>query len=91
MQSEEMKPQWWSWDDIPFQSMWADDILWFPFLLQALTPDPQIIAYLITAFTGLMHVLWQGQLFQGDVVFKNKTDIGSHDIQPTQELAMDIA
>ena len=32
-ESEEMKPQWFSLDQIPFEQMWSDDIYWFPFLL----------------------------------------------------------
>ncbi|KAG7269602.1 hypothetical protein CRUP_028654 [Coryphaenoides rupestris] len=30
----EMRPQWFETDKIPFSEMWADDILWFPLLLQ---------------------------------------------------------
>ena len=30
----EMRPMWYSNDDIPFKDMWPDDILWFPLLLQ---------------------------------------------------------
>lgn len=33
-ESEEMKPQWFAEADIPFASMWKDDILWFPYFLQ---------------------------------------------------------
>lgn len=33
IESEEMKPQWFSLDQIPFEQMWSDDIYWFPFLL----------------------------------------------------------
>ncbi|KAG7269600.1 hypothetical protein CRUP_028652 [Coryphaenoides rupestris] len=33
-ESEEMRPQWFETDKIPFSEMWADDILWFPLLLQ---------------------------------------------------------
>ena len=33
MESEEMKPRWWGFDDVPFEKMWADDPLWFPYLL----------------------------------------------------------
>ncbi|MDE1151586.1 MAG: 8-oxo-dGTP diphosphatase [Micavibrio sp.] len=29
-ESEEMKPQWFDVDDIPFKDMWPDDELWFP-------------------------------------------------------------
>jgi hypothetical protein len=32
-ESEEMRPQWWDFDQVPFDSMWADDPLWFPLLL----------------------------------------------------------
>lgn len=30
----EMRPQWFESDKIPFSQMWADDILWFPLMLQ---------------------------------------------------------
>ncbi|KAM8824146.1 oxidized purine nucleoside triphosphate hydrolase [Synchiropus picturatus] len=33
-ESEEMRPQWFDRDKIPFSQMWADDVLWFPLLLQ---------------------------------------------------------
>lgn len=32
-ESEEMKPQWFKFSEIPFTQMWSDDVLWFPFLL----------------------------------------------------------
>ncbi|KAF3845965.1 hypothetical protein F7725_003043 [Dissostichus mawsoni] len=33
-ESEEMRPQWFDSDQIPFSEMWADDILWFPLMFQ---------------------------------------------------------
>ncbi|XP_071616984.1 oxidized purine nucleoside triphosphate hydrolase [Heliangelus exortis] len=33
-ESEEMRPQWFQLDEVPFNSMWADDIYWFPLVLQ---------------------------------------------------------
>lgn len=33
-ESEEMRPQWFEFDKIPFSQMWPDDILWYPFILQ---------------------------------------------------------
>ncbi|XP_028843778.1 oxidized purine nucleoside triphosphate hydrolase [Denticeps clupeoides] len=33
-ESDEMRPQWFDLDKIPFGQMWADDILWFPMMLQ---------------------------------------------------------
>ncbi|XP_030203473.1 oxidized purine nucleoside triphosphate hydrolase isoform X2 [Gadus morhua] len=33
-ESDEMRPQWFDIDKIPFSLMWPDDILWFPLLLQ---------------------------------------------------------
>lgn len=30
----EMRPQWFESDKVPFSQMWADDILWFPLMLQ---------------------------------------------------------
>ena len=28
-----MRPEWFAHDGIPFKTMWPDDILWFPYLL----------------------------------------------------------
>ncbi|XP_019722013.1 oxidized purine nucleoside triphosphate hydrolase [Hippocampus comes] len=33
-ETEEMRPQWFDRDKIPFDQMWPDDKLWFPLLLQ---------------------------------------------------------
>ncbi|MBN3312988.1 8ODP triphosphatase, partial [Atractosteus spatula] len=33
-ESDEMRPQWFDRDRIPFDQMWPDDILWFPLMLQ---------------------------------------------------------
>lgn len=30
----EMRPQWFDIDKIPYGEMWADDIIWFPLMLQ---------------------------------------------------------
>jgi 8-oxo-dGTP diphosphatase/2-hydroxy-dATP diphosphatase len=32
-ETEEMTPKWFSFDEIPYDSMWADDIYWLPILL----------------------------------------------------------
>lgn len=32
-ETEEMKPQWFSVDEIPFPNMWSDDIFWMPLFL----------------------------------------------------------
>lgn len=32
-ESEEMRPQWFAEDEIPFPQMWSDDIYWFPLML----------------------------------------------------------
>ncbi len=32
-ESEEMRPEWFSPDEIPFRDMWPDDEQWFPFVL----------------------------------------------------------
>ena len=32
-ETEEMKPQWFFLNEIPFSQMWSDDKFWFPFLL----------------------------------------------------------
>ena len=34
VETEEMKPQWFSVGDIPFASMWPDDKYWFPLFLE---------------------------------------------------------
>lgn len=31
-ESEEMRPQWFTWNEIPFTQMWVDDGYWIPFL-----------------------------------------------------------
>ncbi|KPP69871.1 7,8-dihydro-8-oxoguanine triphosphatase-like, partial [Scleropages formosus] len=33
-ESDEMSPAWFDCDKIPFDQMWPDDKLWFPFMLQ---------------------------------------------------------
>lgn len=33
VETEEMKPQWFAFDQIPFAHMWSDDEYWFPLLL----------------------------------------------------------
>lgn len=33
-ESEEMRPQWWAAEDIPFDLMWPDDRHWFPLMLK---------------------------------------------------------
>lgn len=33
-ESEEMKPEWFSTDEVPFEDMWKDDVLWFKLFLQ---------------------------------------------------------
>ena len=32
-ETEEMKPQWWNTDKIPYDNMWDDDIIWLPRLI----------------------------------------------------------
>lgn len=32
-ESEEMKPQWYTYDNVPYDSMWADDQFWLPKVL----------------------------------------------------------
>ncbi|XP_048186312.1 oxidized purine nucleoside triphosphate hydrolase [Perognathus longimembris pacificus] len=34
VESDEMRPQWFHQDQIPFHDMWPDDSYWFPLLLQ---------------------------------------------------------
>ncbi len=33
IETEEMRPQWFSFDEIPFSEMWSDDEYWFPLFL----------------------------------------------------------
>ncbi|KAI7902182.1 NUDIX hydrolase domain-like protein [Cokeromyces recurvatus] len=33
-ETEEMKPEWFPFDQIPFDKMWSDDKYWFPFLFK---------------------------------------------------------
>lgn len=33
IETEEMRPQWFSFDEIPFSQMWSDDEFWFPLFL----------------------------------------------------------
>lgn len=37
VEGEEMKPEWWPVDQIPFQDMWPDDVHWFPLFLAGKT------------------------------------------------------
>lgn len=37
VETEEMKPEWFSFEDIPFSQMWSDDVYWMPFLLEGKT------------------------------------------------------
>jgi len=34
IESEEMKPQWWSITEIPYRNMWPDDLYWLPLVLK---------------------------------------------------------
>ncbi len=34
VETEEMRPQWFEVEDIPYKEMWADDIFWLPKVLQ---------------------------------------------------------
>jgi 8-oxo-dGTP diphosphatase/2-hydroxy-dATP diphosphatase len=34
IETEEMKPQWFMVDEIPFKEMWSDDLYWMPLLLK---------------------------------------------------------
>ena len=43
MESEEMKPQWFSFDQIPYEKMWVDDKIWYPIMLR----DEKFKAYFL--------------------------------------------
>ncbi|HZJ40645.1 MAG TPA: 8-oxo-dGTP diphosphatase [Candidatus Saccharimonadales bacterium] len=34
LETEEMRPQWFKFEDIPYERMWADDIFWLPLLIK---------------------------------------------------------
>jgi len=34
IESDEMRPQWFDYADVPFSQMWPDDKLWFPYMLR---------------------------------------------------------
>ena len=34
IESEEMRPIWFHESEIPFEDMWSDDVLWFPYFLE---------------------------------------------------------
>ncbi|CAO0797190.1 unnamed protein product [Mucor circinelloides] len=34
-ETEEMRPEWYAFDQIPFDQMWSDDKYWFPFVLNS--------------------------------------------------------
>ena len=34
MESEEMEPKWFNFDDLPFSQMWQDDLHWLPLVLK---------------------------------------------------------
>ena len=34
IETEEMRPKWFSIEDIPYNEMWADDIYWYPLFLE---------------------------------------------------------
>ena len=36
IETEEMRPQWFALNQIPYEKMWADDILWFPLFLKGI-------------------------------------------------------
>ena len=34
IETDEMRPKWFKFQDVPFKDMWPDDILWYPYLLK---------------------------------------------------------
>ena len=34
IESEEMKPEWFAYDQIPYEQMWIDDVVWLPQVLE---------------------------------------------------------
>jgi hypothetical protein len=34
VETDEMRPQWFAFDDIPYDTMWADDRYWLPLVLE---------------------------------------------------------
>lgn len=43
IETEEMKPYWYSFDDIPYSSMWADNEIWLPRILNGETLSGKFI------------------------------------------------
>jgi 8-oxo-dGTP diphosphatase / 2-hydroxy-dATP diphosphatase len=50
VETEEMRPAWFSIDRLPFEKMWADDVYWVPLLFEG------------GCFTGIFHFKDGGQL-----------------------------
>ena len=56
-EGEEMRPKWFLLDEIPFASMWSDDIYWFPYLLKRIPfvgtflfdHEDKVLQYSVTA------------------------------------------
>eukprot|EP01084_Bolivina_argentea_P153960 268410_1 len=38
-ETNEMKPQWFKFSDIPYDNMWKDDIFWMPYLFRSQQPE----------------------------------------------------
>ncbi len=51
-ETEEMKPQWFSVNEIPYEKMWADDQYWLPLLLENKKFSGNFI------FDGSNNILW---------------------------------
>ena len=43
VETEEMKPQWFDFADIPYSKMWADDAIWIPEILKDKTVQGEVI------------------------------------------------
>ncbi len=39
VETEEMKPQWFNVDDVPFDNMWPDDPFWLPYVIEGKTVE----------------------------------------------------
>ena len=62
VQSVEMKPCWFAVDDIPFEQMWQDDIIWLPRVLAG----ERIRGYFTFGEDNEAVVAWQVEVWDGE-------------------------
>jgi 8-oxo-dGTP diphosphatase/2-hydroxy-dATP diphosphatase len=70
-ETEEMRPQWFPEESIPFTQMWLDDKVWYPFLLQ----DVKFKGYfLFRGNTEILSYTLRDYLDDGKVLLGFETD-----------------